>query len=138
MDSWLQGIPQGPHLEVETPYILKYVLEVYGTARHGMVHVMCSGERLGGNSLHVIFNSISDYSEDRVGSGPTYGYPLVLVVDAHVVPLPGDGGLGVTAWRDALHDRRLPCRHHHVAGCLPEVVNGELEAEKDTRHHKQT
>lgn len=52
----------------------------------------------------------------------THSDPLVVVVDFHVVPLPGDGGLWVAPRGDALHDRRLPCRHDYVTGCLPEVI----------------
>lgn len=52
----------------------------------------------------------------------THGDPVVLVRDLDVVSLPGDGRFRVTSGGDALHDGRLPCRHHHVAGRLAEVI----------------
>lgn len=63
-----------------------------------------------------------DESEVYIQMDKTHGYPLVVVVDLHVVPLPGDGGLWVAPRGDALHDRWLPCRHHNVTGRLPEVI----------------
>lgn len=48
--------------------------------------------------------------------------PLVAVVHFDVVPLPRDGGLRVASGGDTLHDGWLTCRHHHIAGRLPEVI----------------
>lgn len=52
----------------------------------------------------------------------TYSDPLVFVVDFYVVSFPGDGGLGVTAWWNTLHNSWLSCRYNHIAGSLPEII----------------
>lgn len=64
----------------------------------------------------------------------THRDPVILVRDLHVVSLPGDGGFRVAPRGDALHDGRLPCRHHHVAGRLTEVVPQNCQKKK--KHEK--
>lgn len=51
-----------------------------------------------------------------------YRDPFISIIDPDVVSFPGDGGLWMSSGWDTLHDSRLPRRHHHIAGCLPEVV----------------
>ena len=58
----------------------------------------------------------------RAASVATHRDPVLLVVDAHFVFLPEDGGLWVSPGRDTLQDGRLSRCHHHVCGVLSEVI----------------
>lgn len=62
---------------------------------------------------------------------PTYRDPLISVVDPDIVPLPGDGGFGVTSGGNALHHRWLARRHHHIAGGLTKVVSQNCKNESE-------
>lgn len=52
----------------------------------------------------------------------THRDPAVLVIDTNIVPLPGNGGLGVTPGRDTLQHSGLSCCHHHIIGRLAEII----------------
>lgn len=61
----------------------------------------------------------------------TYSDPLISVIDPDVVSLPGDGGLRVASGGDTLHDGRLACCYHHIAGRLTEVVSQNWGKEEE-------
>lgn len=62
----------------------------------------------------------------------TYGDPLVFIIDFYIVPFPGDGGLRVTAWGNALHYSWLSCCYHHIARGLPEIIPQNCTTERGT------
>lgn len=61
--------------------------------------------------------------------GETHRDAVILVADAGIVPLPGDGGLRVTAGGNTLQDRWLTGCHHHITGGLAEVIPQDLGEE---------
>lgn len=56
-------------------------------------------------------------------AGKTHSDAFVLAADSHVVAFPEHGGLRVSTRRHALQHRRLAGSHHHIAGCLSEIVS---------------
>lgn len=57
----------------------------------------------------------------------THRNTLLLVTDAGVVLLPGDGRFWVPSWWDALHHSWLSRCHHDITGSLPEVVSQDCK-----------
>lgn len=66
----------------------------------------------------------------RMLENQTYSDPLVFVIDFYIIPFPGDGGLRMTTWGNALHYGRLSCSYNHIARGLSEIVPQNCKTER--------
>ena len=66
----------------------------------------------------------------------THRDAFILGTDTGIIPLPGNGGLGVATWGDALQHSRLARRHHHINWSLSEVVSQDWRFKKKRNRDK--